>query len=160
MALTQALRRAELRHCPAPGGAPSAARRRASRRIRGFTLIELLVVLAIVALLLTIATPRYVDHVERAKEATLRVSLKTMRDAIDHFDAEQGRWPSGLEELVERRYLAALPVDPLTDRRDSWIAVTPAELANPPADAPSVGLADVHSGAAGAGRDGTPYRDW
>jgi general secretion pathway protein G len=131
-----------------------------ARRAAAFTLIELLVVLAILALLLTIATPRYVDHVERAKEATLRTSLKTMRDAIDHFDAEQGRWPVGLDELVERRYLSSLPVDPLTDKRDTWISLTPAEVPNAPPDAPVVGMADVRSGAPGAGRDGTPYRDW
>ena len=129
-------------------------------RRRAFTLIELLVVLAVMAVLLTLAAPRYVDHVERAKEATLRTSLKTMRDAIDLFIGEQGHAPASLEELAERRYLKQVPVDPVTDRSDTWIAVTPAEMPNAPSDAPATGLADIRSGAPGNGRDGVPFHDW
>jgi general secretion pathway protein G len=127
---------------------------------RGFTLIELLVVLSVMALLLTIAVPRYVDHVERAKEATLKSSLKTMREAIDQFTGEQGRAPANLEELAERRYLKGVPVDPITDRNDTWIAVTPAEMPNAPSDAAATGLADVRSGADGKARDGTDFKAW
>jgi len=140
---------------------------------RGFTLIELLVVLAILALLLTIAAPRYIQHVERAREATLRSSLKVMREAIDKFDGDQGRFPASLDELVARSYLKSIPVDPITDRRDSWVVLSEAEL--PPATtainagggtaarprAPSAtGVADVHSGAPGTGDDGTAFKDW
>ena len=127
---------------------------------RGFTLIELLVVLAILALLLTLATPRYIDHVARARETALRTSLATVRDAIDQFSGEQGHPPASLDELVERRYLRAVPIDPITERRDTWITVTPAELPNAARDAPATGLGDLHSGAPGNGLDGTPYRDW
>jgi len=145
--------------------------RRGARR--GFTLIELLVVLAILALLLTIATPRYIQHVERAREATLRSSLKVMREAIDKFRGDQGRLPASLDELVDRSYLKAVPIDPITDKRDTWVVLTEAEIAattpwdgssgnaasrtRPP---PSPGVADVHSGAAGKGDDGTLFRDW
>ncbi|HUN92474.1 MAG TPA: type II secretion system protein [Burkholderiaceae bacterium] len=128
--------------------------------MRAFTLIELLVVLAVMALLLTIATPRYVDHVERAKEATLKTSLKTMRDAIDEFAGEQGRAPESLDELATRHYLKAVPVDPVTDRSDTWITVSPAEMPGAASDAANTGVADVRSGAPGNGRDGTAFRDW
>jgi prepilin-type N-terminal cleavage/methylation domain-containing protein len=49
---------------------------------RGFTLIELLVVMAIIALLASVAVPRYVDGVDRAREAALKLSLSSVRDAI------------------------------------------------------------------------------
>ncbi|SPE23224.1 conserved hypothetical protein [Burkholderiales bacterium] len=142
---------------------------------RGFTLIELLVVLAILALLLTIAAPRYIQHVERAKETTLRSSLKVMREAIDKFQGDQGRLPSSLDELVARNYLKAIPIDPITDKRDSWVALSEADVlaaapapqaalaATPlpgPAERNAVGLADVRSGAPGNGTDGTPYQEW
>lgn len=142
------------------------------RRHRGFTLIELLVVLSIVALLLSIVAPRTIDHLERARETTLRASLKAMRSAIDQFEADRGVPPARLEDLVEQRYLRELPVDPITERRDSWVTVGVAEaralravsagVAEPPLrDGPGVeGIADVFSGAEGQGRDGTPYRSW
>ena len=56
---------------------------------RGFTLIELVVVMAIVALLSSIALPRYVDGVERARESSLRSTLSTVRDAIAQARAEE-----------------------------------------------------------------------
>ena len=119
-----------------------------SPRRSGFTLIELMVVMAIIAMLLSIAAPRYFNHLDRAREAALRQTLVVMRDAIDKFHGDTGRYPADLEELVSRRYLARLPVDPVSDRRDTWVTV-------PLADAP--GVWDVHSGAGG---EDQPYADW
>jgi general secretion pathway protein G len=123
---------------------------------RGFTLIELLVVLAIIALLVTIATPRVVDHLERAREATLRASLKELRAALDRYEADTGRPPRNLEDLVERRYLRAIPADPITERAE-WIVVSGGASADPGGE---VGIVDVRSGAEGSARDGTRYGDW
>ena len=95
----------------------------ARRRRTGFTLIELLVVMAIVATLLAIAAPRYFDHLDRAREASVRQSLAVMRDAIDKFKGDTGSYPRNLEELAEKRYLRAIPVDPLTDSAQTWIEV-------------------------------------
>lgn len=123
-------------------------------------MIELLVVLAIVALLLTIAAPRYIDRVEMARETTLLSSLKVMREAIDKFEGDQGRLPGTLAELVDRRYLKELPADPLTERSDTWVEIGAAEK-GVPADATVVaGVADVRSGATGDGRNGKPYSEW
>lgn len=125
------------------------------RRCRGFTLIELIVVMAIVALLVSIAAPRYIASVERARESSLRSSLAVMRDAIDQFAADKGRYPESLEELVRARYVREAPEDPFTSRRDSWVPLAP------PADAFLGGsMADVRSGAAGRGADGRLYADW
>jgi general secretion pathway protein G len=120
--------------------------------LRGFTLIELLVVMAIVATLLTIALPRYFGSVERAKEATLRQSLAVMRDAIDKHYADTGRYPDALEELVAKKYIRSLPVDPVTESASTWITVAPPEGARG-------GVYDVRSGAAGRAASGGAFAD-
>lgn len=118
---------------------------------RGFTLIELIVVMAIVALLVTIATPRYFAHLERSKEAVLRADLAAMRDALDKFYGDHGRFPQSLDELVQRRYLRAIPVDPLTESASTWVALI---------DPARGGLYDVKSGAPGEDARGVRYADW
>lgn len=123
------------------------------RQIRGFTMIELLVVLAALALLLSLAAPRYVEHVDRARETVLKQNLAGLRDAIDKFRGDRGRYPNDLQELVQERYLRAVPVDPLTDRADTWVVQAP-----PAGEQGSV--ADVRSAAPGQGHDGGPYASW
>ena len=123
------------------------------RSVRGFTLIELLVVLAILALLLTLATPKYFSGVDRAKEAVLKQDLAATRETIDKFHGDQARYPGTLAELVERKYLRAIPVDPITESAATWIIVPP------PGDLPG-GVYDLHSGAPGNAMDGTLYGDW
>jgi len=123
------------------------------RRRGGFTLIELLVVLAIVATLLTLALPRYFGKVESSKEAVLRENLRTTRDVIGKFYGDLGRYPDSLDELVERKYLAAAPVDPITESSTGWLIQGP-----PEGDRGSV--YDLHSAAPGNALDGTPYAQW
>lgn len=120
---------------------------------RGFTLIELLVVMAIIATLLSIAAPRYFGQVDVAREKTLLQSLEVMRDAIDKFRADTGKYPATLTELVEKRYLRKLPVDPITESAETWEIV-------PPPDPVESGVWDVRSGARGSGRDGRPFAEW
>jgi general secretion pathway protein G len=91
---------------------------------RGFTLIELTIVLALVALLLTIAVPRYFHVLDNGKAAVQRQNLATMRDAIDKFYGDLGRYPDELDELVRKKYLRSIPVDPLTDK-PNWTVVAP-----------------------------------
>lgn len=118
----------------------------------GFTLIELLVVMAALGLLLALAAPRYVEHVDRTRETVLRHNLAGMRDAIEKFRADRGRDPAALQELIDQRYLREVPLDPITERRDTWVLV-----ARPGGGA---GVADVRSGAAGVGRSGESYGAW
>jgi general secretion pathway protein G len=140
---------------------------------RGFTLIELLVVLAIVALMMTIVAPRTIDHLARSREVALKSTLREVRRALDQFEADTGRPPANLDELVARRYLRDVPVDPITERSDAWVLISPAEQdANNPNPATAAnaaaggagpardGVADIRSGADGQGRDGTAYRSW
>ena len=124
-------------------------------RPRGFTLIELIVVRAIGARLVSIAAPRYLHSIDRAKEATLRSSLQAMRQAIDQFAADTGRYPDSMAELIARRYLRQLPEDPITGDHQTWVLLAPA------ADSAVAGQVwDVRSGAAGRARDGGLYADW
>lgn len=120
---------------------------------RGFTLIELLVVMAVIAMLLTIALPRYFGSVERSKEVTLKQSLNVMRDAIDKFYADNGRYPDSLGDLVDKRYIRAVPVDPITESTDTWTVVAP------PEGAAKGSVYDVKSGAPGKTHDGVEFAE-
>lgn len=119
---------------------------------KGFTLIELLVVMAALGLLLALTAPRYVEHVDRAREGVLRHNLMGLRESIDKFYADRARYPKDLQELVAERYLRQVPLDPVTERVDSWLLVKPESAAE--------GVFDVRSGAAGKARDGTLYASW
>src|SRR5205085_9846391 len=97
---------------------PTAGGDRMNTRTRpraGFTLIELLVVLAIVALLLTLAVPRFFPSVDSARETILATNLRNTRAVIDQFYSDTGRYPESLDELVEKKYLPSLPFDPVAD---------------------------------------------
>jgi general secretion pathway protein G len=120
---------------------------------RGFTLIELLVVLSIIATLLMVAVPRYFHSIEKSKETILQEDLATMRDAIDKHFSDLSRYPETLDELVERRYLRNIPVDPETKSRETWVVVQSDDEEAP-------GIRDVHSGSAASARDGSAYASW
>jgi general secretion pathway protein G len=91
---------------------------------RGFTLIELTIVLALVALLLTIAVPRYFHSLDHGKVSVQRQNLAAIRDALDKYYGDQGKYPDELDELVKRKYLRAIPVDPVTEL-PNWTVVAP-----------------------------------
>jgi len=119
----------------------------------GFTLIELLVVMAIIATLLTLAVPRYFGSIEKSKEAVLRENLNQMRDALQKYYGDKGKYPDALEALAAEKYLRKVPVDPVTESSTTWMVVAP--------DDPKKGAVfDVRSGAPGQASDGTSYGDW
>jgi len=158
--------------------------------MRGFTLIELLVVMVVLAVLVTIVAPRYLKQSDRAREAVLRNNLKETRDAIDKYYADHGRYPDALTQLVEERYIKAVPIDPVLERDDRWTLVSAAgrspaasaavqamvqasNQANAGNDAaarpvstpsssgqPTGGIYDLHSGAPGKSLDGSAYASW
>lgn len=130
------------------GGARSAG----GATVGGFTLIELMVALTIVALLLSIVVPKYFGGINRAEEAVLRENLYLMRDALDKYYTDKGRYPAELDDLVAQKYLRSVPADPIA-RSASWTLV-------PPADPQLGAVFDVKSAAKGAGQDGRPYEQW
>lgn len=123
------------------------------RRLRGFSVIELMIALAILATILSIAVPRYFGNLELSMESVLREDLYVMRDAIDKFYADNGKYPDTLADLVKKKYLRAIPIDPYTKSPNSWVVQAPA-------DATAGGVMDVHSGAPNKARDGSWFRDW
>ena len=92
----------------------------------GFTLVELMVVMVLIAILLTIAVPRYFGTVDNGKNSVQRQNISAIRDAIDKYYGDQGKYPATLDDLVDKHYLREIPVDPLTDHRD-WLVVAPTD---------------------------------
>ncbi|ADQ84245.1 type II secretion system protein [Methylovorus sp. MP688] len=130
------------------------------KRFKGFTLIELMVVMTIVALLIAVAVPRYFHSVDKARESTLRHDLNVMREAIDKFYGDHERYPASLEELVSLHYLRAVPPDPITGSRDTWVLIAPEVNVNGVEAGSAGAVYDIRSGAPGNGRDGTAYAEW
>jgi len=90
----------------------------------GFTLIEMLVVMTLIGLLLTLAAPRYFATLDNGRLNVQRQNLSTIRDAIDKFFADQGKYPDALDELVSKRYLRQLPIGPVSES-SGWVVVAP-----------------------------------
>lgn len=132
----------------------------------GFTLIELLIVVTIIGLLAGLATVS-VRHAQRkAKENVLMANLALMRKAIDDFYADRQRYPSGLQELVDEKYMRVIPKDTITESADTWVEIQ--EDVVDSLDEPSFGgedefagpgIVDVKSGAEGTTLGGVPYAD-
>jgi general secretion pathway protein G len=128
------------------------------RAAAGFTLIELLVVMSLIVVLATISMVIYANSVQRGREAVLKENLFRMRDAIDQYYADKGKYPETLEDLVSAGYLRRVPVDPITDSAETWQLVQaepdPNDLTAEP------GVYDVKSGSEGTALDGSKYADW
>ena len=124
----------------------------------GFTLIELTVVIALIIILASVGLAQYKNSVVHAKESVLRDDLFKMRDAIDQYYADKGKYPESLDSLVSDGYVRKLPDDPITNVSSSWQTV-PAEPdpANPTAQP---GIYDVKSGSEAMALDGSKYADW
>jgi general secretion pathway protein G len=120
---------------------------------KGFTLIELLVVMAIIAMLLSLTVPRYFHSVDKSKEAALHSDLRGFREAIDKFYGDTGKYPDSLDDLVVKKYLRDIPLDPLTGSNLTWVVISP--------ESSSQGkVYNVRSSAPGNAKDGTSYSEW
>lgn len=119
---------------------------------RGFTLVELLLVLFVVALLASLVSPVVTGTIQRARESSLKEDLHVMRKALDDFYTDTGRYPESLKQLVEKRYLRKIPVDPLTENATTWIEIK--------GEGKDSGVMDVRSGSEEKTADGIAYREW
>jgi general secretion pathway protein G len=122
-----------------------------ARGSAGFTLLELMVIVAIIGILVTLAVPSYQRSVMKAREAVLQQDLYTMRELLDQFRADQGKYPAALADLVKGGYLRAVPVDPITQSPSTWQEIV---------ESTEGGIFDVHSGSDLVATTGTPYNQW
>jgi len=136
----------------------SANRQSAVTRQRGFTLVELLIVISLISILAAMGLVQYRNSVTAAKEATLKTNLFRMRDAIDQYYADKGKYPSSLDSLVSDGYMRKIPEDPFTKSSDSWTTVPAEPDPNNPSAEP--GVYDIKSGAQGTALDGSTYSNW
>jgi len=128
------------------------------RHPRGFTLMEMMVVITIIMILLGIAAGRYYRSITRSKEAVLHQDLFTLRQAIDQFTLDKQRAPTSLDELISADYLRALPVDPMTNKKD-WQTQYEDIVLSP--DQTGTGISDVHSASNQVSPfEGTAYSTW
>jgi general secretion pathway protein G len=132
-------------------------RLRTSRQSRGFTLIEMMIVISLILILISIALPVYNRSILRAKEATLRQDLFTLRQVISQYTLDKQKAPQALEDLIQAGYIKQIPRDPFTgesnwtaDQEDSIMAV----------DQQEPGIVDVHSSSSLTATDGTVYSSW
>ena len=140
----------------------------ARRRERGFTLIELMVVAAIIGILASMAVVQLRQTPQRAKEAALKENLYVLRNVIDQYFTDKGKYPDALQALVTDGYIRKIPVDPMTGSDTTWVEVQadadqPAgDTGDPGAAGGDVGggVADVKSGSEGTALDGSRYSDW
>jgi len=123
---------------------------------RGFTLLEFMIVMAIMGILITIAQPNLKQSIIRAREAVLREDLYQIRDALDQYYADNGKYPGQLADLINqsekaKSYLRGIPKDPFTGAAD-WITIA--------LESEEGGVFDVHSASPLVGTDGTAYNIW
>jgi len=128
----------------------------AEHRVTGYTLLELMIVVAIAGILVTLAVPSFQRSAVKAREATLKQNLATIRTVLDQHYADQGIYPQSLEALVEAGYLRQVPVDPFTKSTDTWELV----FEETTEEDEERGIFDIHSGSDLVAIDGTPYNEW
>jgi general secretion pathway protein G len=138
---------------------PAVSAERRDESTQGWTLIELLIVISIVMILAAMSLTSYRNSVQLAKEAALASDLFMMREAIDQYYADKGKYPEALQNLVSDNYIRAVPKDPMTNSTDSWQTVE-AEPQPGAANNTEPGVYDVKSGAQGTATDGRNYSDF
>jgi general secretion pathway protein G len=124
---------------------------------RGFTLIEMMIVISLILILISIAVPAYNRAILRAKEATLRQDLFTLRDTIQQYTLDKQKAPQTLDDVKQAGYIRDIPIDPFTGEANWTLDMEDALLA---VDQQEPGIWDVHSSSNLTGMDGTAYSSW
>lgn len=122
---------------------------RESRRcLKGFTLFEALIVISMISLVATLAFPSAMSAIKRSQEAALKGTLLSTRIALDDYYSDHGKYPRELAVLVEKRYLRAVPYDPI-EKTTEWEEEYYKD-----------GIIDIHSRSSAISLSETQYRDW
>jgi general secretion pathway protein G len=129
------------------------------RNKKGFTLLELMIVIAIISILATLAQPMFKTAVLKSKEAALKEDLFNLRNVLDQYYADNGKYPDSLDDLVTKGYMRSIPPDPITGSKDTW---RPEYFTSDDSSSGenSGGICDVHSGSDKTGLNGISYAQW
>lgn len=65
----------------------------------GMTILEVLVVLSIIAMIAAVVGPRLIGYLGRAKAETAELQLHQLRNSLQLFYIDVGRYPAGSEGL-------------------------------------------------------------
>ena len=71
---------------------------------KGFTLLEIMIVVVILGLLAALVVPNLIGQGEQAKSKLVCVQMKSLKNALDSFKVQEGRYPTteeGLEALIK-----------------------------------------------------------
>lgn len=123
---------------------------------RGYSLLELVIAMFILILLISVAVPSYQRAMQNAREAVLKENLWQMRRAIDQYNADKGKPPQTLDDLITAKYLRERPKDPMTEE-DNWTEVMDSE-GGTSSDEP--GMTNIKSASDGVDSDGKAYSEY
>ena len=136
-------------------GKKYSGKKKNGKKQSGFTLIEVMTVLVVISILVGIAVPLVIHSVDRARESALRENLQQMRKALDDYYSDKGRYPQNLQQLVDKKYLRVIPVDPVAeDKKAEWDLVIIQQ------EDGSRGIRDVKSFSDQESNDGTRFSTW
>jgi len=110
--------------------------------------------MSIIAILATIAQPSFKQAIIKARESVLKEDLFILRDVIDQYYVDKGKYPPAMDDLVGEGYIRGIPRDPFTNSADTWQLIYNSEQEE------EQGIYDVHSGSDMVAVDGTPYNEW
>jgi len=123
---------------------------------KGYTLLELMIVVAIAGILITLAVPTFQQSAMKAREATLKQNLFTIRAVLDQYYADNNAYPQSLSAVVEAGYLREVPLDPFTKSADTWELVPEDNVGEDEV----AGIFNIRSGSDLVSSNGTPYKEW
>lgn len=127
-----------------------------TRNQKGYSLLELMIAMFIMIVLISVAVPSYQRAMQTARETVLKENLWQMRRAIDQYNADKGKPPQTLDDLVTAKYLRERPIDPITEQ-DNWNEISEADTASPTGES---GMTDIKSASDGADSEGKSYSEY
>jgi general secretion pathway protein G len=101
-----------------------------SCQVGGFTLIELMIVVSIIAILASIAIPKFASLIRKAKEGSTKGSLGALRSAMSiYYSDNEGQFPQTLAAFtVNAKYMNLIPLLRLPDYHSDTNSVFPIDL--------------------------------
>lgn len=71
-------------------------------RTNNFTLIEIMIVIVIIGMLASLAVPKIMDNLEKAKVETTKANLMTLKQAVVQYNIDNQEYPAALSDLLAK----------------------------------------------------------